>query len=207
MTFEVRDLGHMPYKSCEELQRQTLERVVNGEAANTLFLVEHPPVITLGANFHASNLLASVQALEARGIEVYRNERGGDVTFHGPGQLVAYPIFRLDEHDLHKWLRQLEETVLIVLSQLGLEGRRFPPHTGVWIGDEKVCAMGVKVRRWVSMHGLALNCNVDLGYFSHIVPCGIADYGVTSLTLAGGHPITVEQTKPALVKAFQQLFG
>jgi lipoyl(octanoyl) transferase len=207
MTFETRDLGTMDYLACEAVQRETLENVIAGSLPDTLLLVEHPPVITLGAAFHAENLLRSEEELSRDGILLVKNDRGGDVTFHGPGQLVAYPIFHLDGvgRDIHRWLRLLEEVVIETLTEFGLEGRRFSPHTGVWIGDKKVCAMGVRVRRWVSMHGLALNCNVDLSYFSNIVPCGIADFGVTSMSEAAGRLCRVEDVKPVLVGALRKI--
>jgi len=140
---------------------------------------------------------------------VERTDRGGDVTFHGPNQLVIYPIFDVARHgrDLHKWIRGLEETMLTTLRHFGIEGRRFPPHTGAWIGDKKVAAIGIKVKRWVSLHGIALNCDNDLSVFETFVPCGIADYGVTSLTEATGKVITIEDTKPVVAEAFRELFS
>ncbi len=207
--FQVRDLGLIPFHEADAVQRTLLAQVRDGQAPNTLLLLEHPPVLTLGANFHPENLLHPTAWYEAQGIQVSPVDRGGDVTFHGPGQLVAYPVFDLSGigKDLHLWLRNLEECVLRVLAQYGIEGRRFPPHTGVWVGDEKVAAMGVKVSRWVSIHGLALNCNNPLDAFGTIVPCGISGYGVTSLTQVLGRSVTVEEVKPSLVRAFQDVFG
>lgn len=209
--FEVRDLGRMSYRPCVELQKELLEGVVSGDSPSTLLLVEHDPVITLGAGFHEEHLLLSRQEYQQRGVEIEATERGGDVTYHGPGQLVAYPIFSLPEvaghRDLHRWLRDLEEVVIGCLAGFGIEGRRFPPNTGVWVGDKKICAMGIKVRRWVSMHGLALNCGNDLDPFSYIVPCGIADYGVTSLSRELGRSVTVEEVKPRLAASFEEFFA
>jgi lipoate-protein ligase B len=198
----------MSYRDCAVKQAELLETVVTGAAPSTLLLVEHDPVITLGAAFHKENLLLSADRYSSIGIALERSERGGDVTYHGPGQLIAYPIFdlRATGPDLHRWLRLLEEAILRVLSDFGIEGCRFPPHTGVWIGDRKVCAIGIKVRRWVSMHGLALNCDVDLGPFASIVPCGIAGYGVTSISQALGRQVTVEEVKPHLIAEFVELF-
>jgi lipoyl(octanoyl) transferase len=209
MRFDVRDLGRMPYEPCVELQRALLEDVLAGNARSTLLLVEHDPVLTLGANFHAENLRLPMEAYAERGIQVARTDRGGDVTYHGPGQLVAYPVFNLEEvgKDLHRWLREVEESVIRTLGSFGLEGRRFAPNTGVWVEDRKVCALGIKVRRWVSMHGLALNCDNDLSPFGLIVPCGIQGYGVTSLSDELGRRVGVEEAKPALVDAFQSMFG
>ena len=131
------------------------------------------------------------------------------MTYHGPGQLVIYPIFDLAVigKDLHKWLRDLEEIIITTLAQVGVNAGRFPPHTGVWVENRKIAAMGIKVKRWVSMHGAALNCNVDLGPFELIVPCGIQGYGVTSMSAALGREVTVDEVKPLLIDAFQTRFG
>lgn len=206
---KVVDLGLMPYEPCAELQTKTLEDVVEGREQPTLYFVEHPPVLTLGANFHESNLLLTPAQYEERGIQVVRTARGGDVTYHGPGQCVIYPIFPLtmSGRDLHRWMRDLEETMILTASSFGLTGRRFPPHTGVWIGDLKLAAIGVKVRRWVSMHGIAINCNNSLDAFSTIIPCGIQGYGVTSLTQELGRDVTVTEAKPVIEAAFRTVFG
>jgi lipoyl(octanoyl) transferase len=208
MEFDVRDLGFMAYEPCVEVQKQYVEQVL-ADGRSTLLFVEHPPVLTLGANFHDENLLLPLAEYEKRGIQVVRTDRGGDVTYHGPGQLVIYPIFNVAEigRDLHKWMRDLEETMLLTLSSFGLEGRRFPPHTGAWIGDKKVAAIGVKIRKWVSMHGIALNCNNDLAPFDLIVPCGIQSYGVTSLTRELGRDISLDEAKPVVINAFRRVFG
>jgi lipoyl(octanoyl) transferase len=205
----VVDVGRIPYAECVERQRAILERVAANEEDDTLLLVQHDPVITLGANFHPENLLVSKEQLCGLGIEIHRSERGGDVTYHGPGQLVAYPIFNLVNHgkDLHRWLRDLEEVAIRTIRNFGLDGYRFPPHTGVWVGQAKICAIGVKVRRWTSMHGLALNCDNDLSPFNLIVPCGIQGYAVTSLSEQLNEPVSVAEAKPAMVTAFQGLFG
>ena len=197
----------MPYLAAWEIQKEIAEQVIAG-GEDTLILVEHPPVLTLGANFHEENLLLPVQEYEAQGIEVHRTDRGGDVTYHGPGQLVMYPIFDVSKHgkDLHRWMRDLEETQLQILRDLGLTGRRFPPHTGAWIGDLKVAAIGVKIRRWVSLHGIALNCDVDLATFDTFVPCGIQGYGVTSLSAELGRDVTVAEIRPLAVRAFETVF-
>lgn len=193
----------MAFGPCYELQLRHVEEVLAG-ARDRLLLVEHDPVLTLGANFHESNLLLPRAEYAERGIEVVPTDRGGDVTFHGPGQLVAYPVFSLEHRgrELHRWLRDLEEVVILALAGYGVAGRRFPPHTGVWVGDLKMCAIGIKVRRWVSFHGLALNCDVDLSPFGLIVPCGIEGFGVTSLTQCVGRQVSVDEVKPRLVEAF-----
>jgi lipoyl(octanoyl) transferase len=209
MRFATKDLGRLPYAEATALQTTLLEKVVEGESHSTLLLVEHDPVLTLGAAHEAENLLHSPDAYQNLGIEVHKTDRGGDVTYHGPGQLVAYPIFDLKqtEKDLHKWLRGIEEAIILTLSDFGLEARRFPPHTGVWIGDRKIAAIGIKVRKWVSMHGLAINCDLDLAPFGLIVPCGIKGYGVTSLTREVGRRVGIEEVKPRLVDAFEEIFG
>lgn len=165
-------------------------------------------MLTLGANFHASNLLFSEEQYAARGIDVVTTDRGGDVTYHGPGQLVIYPIFDLRRHgrDVHKWMRDLEETMLLTLAHWGIEGRRVPPHSGAWVGDLKVAAIGVKIRKWVSLHGLALNCDADLAAFGLIIPCGIQGFGVASVSGLAGRPVTIDEAKPVVVSAFQQVF-
>jgi len=198
----------MAYEPCVEIQKKLLEDVASSARPNTLVLVEHDPVLTLGAAFHEENLLFPVAEYERRGIKVVRTDRGGDVTYHGPGQLVIYPIFNLAAHgkDLHKWLRDLEQTIIVTLEGFNIRGDRFPPHTGVWVGDRKVAAMGIKVKRWISMHGAALNCNVDLSPFGLIVPCGIQGFGVTSMSAELGRDVTIEETKPALVDAFKTVF-
>jgi lipoyl(octanoyl) transferase len=203
------DLGRIPYVRATEIQRSTLELVSAGEISNTLFFVEHDPVLTLGANFHRDNLLLTDKQYEELGIEVLPTERGGDVTYHGPNQLVIYPIFNLAEfgRDLHRWLRDLEETMLTTLRDFNLEGQRLPAvNTGVWVNQKKIAAIGIKVRRWVSMHGIALNCDNDLRPFEYIVPCGIRDFGVTSLTQETGRTITIEDAKPVVQKAFEEVF-
>lgn len=202
------DLGRLSYSEALEVQKETLESVLAG-APNTLLLLEHDRVLTLGANFHDKNLLLAPELYAQRGIEVAKADRGGDVTFHGPGQLVMYPIFdtAICGRDLHKWLRALEEAMIRTCTEFGLQSRRFPPHTGVWVEDRKVAAIGVKIRRWISMHGIALNCDNDLAPFSWIVPCGIADYGVTSLTEELGRTVTIEEAKPVVTAAFSDVFG
>ena len=209
MQFAVRDLGRLPYEEALKIQTSLLDNVVEKSEGSTLLLVEHDPVLTLGANFHPENLLLPVDEYRERGVAVHHTERGGDVTYHGPGQLVGYPIFDLTEtsQDLHIWLRDLEQAIILTLSDFGLEARRFPPHTGVWIGDRKIAAIGIKVRKWVSMHGLAINCETDLSAFGQIIPCGIKGYGVTSLTRELGRRVTIDEVKTRLVDSFVEVFG
>jgi lipoyl(octanoyl) transferase len=203
------DLGRMSYSPAAALQRQLLDCVAAGKCRNTLLFVEHEPVLTLGANFHPENLLMSPTQYEEAGIEVLPTERGGDVTYHGPGQLVIYPIFNVTEFgkDLHKWLRDLEETIIRAIAGFHLSGSRLPNvNTGVWVNDKKLAAIGIKVRKWVSMHGIALNCDNDLRPFELIVPCGIKSYGVTSLSQELQRPTTVQDAKPMVKQAFEDVF-
>ena len=204
---QILDLGNATYSEALAVQKQTLEEVLSG-GTNTLIFVEHDRVLTLGASFHEKNLLLSADQYEQRGVEIVKTDRGGDVTFHGPGQLVIYPIFdtALCGRDLHKWLRGLEETMIRTCAAFGIEAYRFPPHTGAWTNDLKIAAIGVKIRRWVSMHGIALNCDADLNPFDWIVPCGIQNYGVTSLSQELGTDVTIEETKPVVIQAFADVF-
>jgi lipoyl(octanoyl) transferase len=207
MAFNVLDLGRMEYMAAWERQLEIADQVMAG-GEDTLIFVEHPPVLTLGANFHETNLLKTPEEYERAGIAIHRTDRGGDVTFHGPNQLVIYPIFDVARHgrDLHKWIRGLEETMLVTLSRYRIEGRRFPPNTGAWVGDRKVAAIGIKVRRWVSLHGIALNCDNDLAVFDSFIPCGIEGYGVTSLSEEAGRKITLQDAKPVVAAAFESVF-
>lgn len=207
------DLGRKGYVESWDVQKRIAEEVAAGDE-DTLVFVEHDPVLTLGASFHEANLLLPLSQYEERGIEVVRTDRGGDVTYHGPGQLVMYPIFDLKRHgqDLHRWMRDLEEAVIVGLKLLGVEGFRLPPHTGVWVAVKpeeplKVAAIGVKVKRWVSIHGIALNCDNDLGAFDLIVPCGIADHGVTSVSKALGGDVSIANAKDPIVSGFASVFG
>lgn len=204
----VLDLGHLEYHAAWAEQRRIAGEFSMGTGADTLILVQHPPVLTLGASFHEENLKLTNEEYQRLGIALEKTDRGGDVTYHGPGQLVVYPIFDLTQQgkDLHLWLRNLEEATILTLASFGLKGRRFPPHTGVWIDDEKVAAIGIKVSKWISLHGIAINCDNDLEAFNTIIPCGIEGYGVTSLSRASGSRITPEDVKPSVVSAFRALF-
>lgn len=203
------NLGRMEYRKCWDLQRQVHAARVAGEIPDTLLAVEHDAVLTHGASFDPANLLMTPEQYGERGIDVVRTDRGGDVTYHGPRQLVLYPIFDVRQHggDLHKWLRDLEEAMISVLFKFGLEGYRFPPHTGVWVNNRKVAAIGIRVSRWVSMHGIALNCDNDLTPFSLIIPCGIKGSEVTSLTRETGSAVTIEDALPHVVSSFSDVFG
>jgi len=205
------DLGRAPYEPTVRLQERLHARVREAhEERAYLVLVEHdPPVITLGRGAEEAHVTASRERLAAEGVQVHPSQRGGDVTYHGPGQLVAYPILRLDLHgrDVHGYLRDLETVLLGVLARFGVEGRRAEGRTGAWVGQEKIAAIGVAVRRWVTWHGLALNVSPRLEHFDLIVPCGIRDRGVTSLSRVLGRDVTVAEVKPHLVECMVDVFG
>ncbi len=209
MTFEVVDLGLLSYQDAYAVQVERVSAVREGTSPSTLFLVQHPPVLTLGAAFHEENLLLSREAYAEKGIEVEKTDRGGDVTFHGPGQLVAYPVFDLEPlgKDLHAWLRLLEEIVIETIGVFGVGGQRLAVNSGVWVGENKICAMGIKVRRWVSFHGIALNCNNDLSPFGLIVPCGIQGHGVTSMSQELGRDVPASEVSPVLIESLRRAFG
>lgn len=207
-------LGRMPYGEALDLQRSLAYRRISGAVPDDLLLlVEHPPVITLGRSFKAEHLPFSRDALEARGVEVFDIERGGDVTYHGPGQLVGYPILNLAEHkkDLHWYLRQLEETLIRTLGALGISAGPNAPHTGVWIQKaRKIASIGIHVKQWVTWHGFALNVTTDLSYFDLIVPCGIPDVRMTSIhrELAERAPRDLwSRVSENVVLAFSEVFG
>ena len=201
------DLGRMGYVAAWDVQKRIAEDVEIG-GDDTLLFVEHDPVLTLGASHKESNLLLSTDEYASLGIEVVKTDRGGDVTYHGPNQLVVYPIFNLRKHgkDLHKWMRGLEEAVIQAIDYLGVKGARSSVNTGVWVDEKKIAAIGIKVRRWVSLHGIALNCDNDLSRFDVIVPCGISTHGVTSLSEACGREVTIDEAKPLIAKAFESVF-
>jgi lipoyl(octanoyl) transferase len=205
----VLDLGRLGYQAAWDRQLEVHQAVLDG-GEDCLIFVEHDPVLTLGANFHEENLLLTREQYGERGIDVIRTDRGGDVTYHGPGQLVIYPIFDLTRHgkDLHKWMRDLEETMIVTCREFGVTaGRLSDVNTGAWVGNRKIAAIGVKVRRWVSLHGIAINCSNDLGDFDLIVPCGVIGHGVTSLSREVGTEVGIEEVKPVVVKAFEEVFA
>jgi lipoyl(octanoyl) transferase len=192
------------------------DRVDGGrETTHYLLLVEHPPVYTLGKSGHIGNVLIDEEQMGEKGIQFFRTNRGGDITFHGPGQLVGYPILDLERFytDIGRYLRNLEEVTIAVLAGYGIRGERSPGETGVWIEpgnkgrERKICAIGVRCSRWVTMHGFALNVNTDLGYFGNIVPCGIQDKQVTSLSRELGRQVPLEEVKAAWMREFEKVFG
>lgn len=201
--------GTVPYDDAVALQERVHAARREGRVPDVLLLLEHPPVITLGRAARAEHLLANPLALERHGTQVRETARGGDVTYHGPGQLVGYPILDLKEHrkDVHWYVRTVEDALIRALERFGLAGERCPGLTGVWVGREKVAAIGVGVRAWVTWHGFALNVSTDLSAFDLIVPCGIRDRGVTSLERLLGRAVPGEQVVSAAVAGFASAFS
>ncbi len=222
------DLGEVDYQKAWDYQTELFDASVNNKIANRkeenktkhigikhhLLFCEHPHVYTLGKSGEVSHLLLQKEELEKNNVQFFKINRGGDITYHGPGQIVGYPIFDLDQifTDIHKYLRFLEEAVILTIAEYGIKGERFDGLTGVWIDPKhpakarKICAMGVKCSRWVTMHGLALNVNTDLNYFNHIVPCGITDKQVTSMQKELGKEVDIEEVKQKLKTNIASLF-
>ncbi len=204
--FEMRDLGRLDYLAAWDLQRTVHAEVADGARPPTLLLVEHDPVITFGRKGGREHLLASEDDLRARGFALHDIERGGDVTYHGPGQLVGYPIFPVGRR-VRDFLRSLEGALVRVLADYGVAGEGSPGYAGVWVGDEKVVAIGVAVQRNVAFHGFALNVHTDLSHFETIVPCGIADRGVTSISRLVGRHVSIAEVAPKVAAAFGREFA
>ena len=224
-TIQVHDLGLRDYKETWEFQEELFKGVVDLKVqnrnsnsqlptSNFLLLVEHPHVYTLGKSGDFNNLLLNEKQLEAKGATFYKINRGGDITYHGPGQIVGYPILDLENFftDIHKYLRFLEESIILTLQEYGINSGRSEGETGVWLGvgtpfARKICALGVRASRWVTMHGFALNVNADLGYFHNIIPCGIRGKAVTSLNVElGVEKVDVAEVKAKILKHFAGLF-
>jgi lipoyl(octanoyl) transferase len=207
---EVRRLGVVPYADALELQADLVESRKAGRIPDQLLLLEHPPVITLGAKSRSNraNLLATPAALESAGIALFEAGRGGDVTYHGPGQLVGYPILDLrpDRCDVHRYVRDLEAVLIESAGAFGVEATRAPGLTGVWVGTAKLAAIGVRISRWITSHGFALNVTTNLSHFDLIVPCGIADRGVTSLSALLSGQLAPGEVEDAVIRAFGAVF-
>lgn len=223
---EFRDLGVRDYKETWDLQESLFDQTVQAKFANRklpedqqmttknyLLFVEHPHVFTLGKSGDPANLLVTQEQLQDRGVGYYKINRGGDITYHGPGQIVGYPIFDLDHFfpDIHKYLRFLEEAIIQTIGEYGLKGERSPGETGVWLdvgtpSARKICALGVRASRWVTMHGFAFNVNADLKYFDMIVPCGISDKAVTSMHLELGRTLDMEEVKERVLFHLAKIF-
>jgi len=207
--FNYSDLGQIDYKSAWDLQKETFDLRLHNKTDDTIFLLEHPHTYTLGKVAEKENLISTSKQLKELGISVYEIDRGGDITYHGPGQIVGYPIIKLSDwkEDTHEYLRALEEVIIKTCAEYGLSTNRNPKYTGVWLGERKIAAIGIKVSRWITMHGFAFNVNTDLNYFGGIIPCGIRDKDVTSLQRELGKEIEINEVKEKLVKNFQNVFG
>ncbi|CAN5203776.1 lipoyl(octanoyl) transferase LipB [soil metagenome] len=197
----VVDLGRMDYQAAWDLQAALQKEQIAGERGPVILFVEHPPTITVGRRGTAAEVVAPDVVLKARGVAVVETDRGGQVTYHGPGQLVAYPLVNVERLGLHEYMRLMEEAVIRTIARWGIEGYRVEGRTGVWVGKEKICAMGIRVRKWWAMHGLALNVTTDLHHFGLIIPCGIRDRGVCSMEkLLGNKTPSMDDVKAALSK-------
>ncbi|HEX7049616.1 MAG TPA: lipoyl(octanoyl) transferase LipB [Longimicrobiales bacterium] len=207
---EVHRLGVVPYAEAVRIQEELVRRRRAGEVPDQLLLLEHPHVITLGTSAHAENVLVAEEERRLLGIELFETGRGGDVTYHGPGQLVGYPILDLkpDRRDLHRYVRDIEEVLIRALGDFGVAAGRKPGLTGVWVADEKIAAIGVRVSSgWITSHGFALNVATRLDYFDAIVPCGIREYGVTSLARAVAEPVSLDDVAHVVGARFAEVFG
>jgi lipoyl(octanoyl) transferase len=206
---QVRRLGRLAYARGLELQEQLVAERQAGRIPDQLLLLEHDPVFTLGRNARAANVLLPEETLRERGFEVFETGRGGDVTYHGPGQVVGYPILDLapDRRDVHRYVRDLEEVMMRTCADYGLEASRVQGLTGTWLGDQKVGAIGVRIARWVTSHGFAFNVSTDLAAFDLIVPCGIRGRGVTSLERRLGRTLPLEQVMDRIAANFAAVFG
>jgi len=202
------DLDFIDYKEAWDLQKEVLTLRSGGKVNDVLFLLEHPHTYTLGKVADKRNLISSKEYLEKNKISVYDIDRGGDITYHGPGQIVGYPIIDLKSWvmDTHKYLRALEEVIIETCAEYGVKGTRNPKYTGVWIEDRKIAAIGIKVSRWITMHGFAFNINTDLDLFNGIIPCGISDKEVTSLGKEINKDISISEVKEKLVNNFKNIF-
>ena len=217
----IHDLGQMQYRQCWNLQKELQKLLIDQKKtrregtditdplSDMLLFVEHPHVYTLGKSGDAAHMLkgsAELAQIDAEYIEI---DRGGDITYHGPGQIVGYPILDLDRHftDIHKYLRYLEEVIINTCADYGINAGRIEGLTGVWVDDQKICAMGIRCSRWVTMHGFALNVNTDLSYFNHIIPCGIENKAVTSLAALLGETVDESEVKKQLTIHFAEQFG
>lgn len=190
------------------MQESAVGSLRSSEGDEQLLLLEHPHVFTLGRGANSANILARADQLESLSIEVHETGRGGDVTYHGPGQLVGYPIINLkpDRCDVHRYVRDIEEVLIRTIAEFGITGERISGLTGVWVGTEKVAAIGVRIARWITSHGFALNVNTDLDYFQMIVPCGITDKGVTSMSQLLGRRLDMEDVARIVAHRFAEVF-
>jgi lipoyl(octanoyl) transferase len=205
---EAKWLGRVGYSEALSMQESAVNSLRSGEGDEQLLLLEHPHVFTLGRGADSANILARADQLESLSIEVHETGRGGDVTYHGPGQLVGYPIINLkpDRCDVHRYVRDIEEVLIRSVAELGIKGERIAGLTGVWVGNEKIAAIGVRIARWITSHGFALNVNTDLDYFQMIVPCGITDKGVTSVSRLLVQPLDMNDAARIVARHFAEVF-
>jgi lipoyl(octanoyl) transferase len=205
---EAKWMGRVGYSDALAMQERAVERLRSGEGGEQLLLLEHPHVFTLGRGADSANILADSNQLRSLSIEVHETGRGGDVTYHGPGQMVGYPIINLkpDRCDVHRYVRDIEEALIRSIAEFGITGERIAGLTGVWVGNEKLAAIGVRIARWITSHGFALNVNTDLDYFQMIVPCGITDKGVTSLSRLLHQPVEMRDVARILTRHFAEVF-
>jgi lipoyl(octanoyl) transferase len=208
MLFHVEQHGLVDYPAALALQLERVAQRKSGTIPDTLILLEHPHVYTLGRNAREENVLVTPEFLASRGAEVYHTDRGGDVTYHGPGQLVGYPILDLTQHrrDISWYMRSLEDVLIRTARDYGIDAVRSAGCTGVWVGNDKLTAMGVHLSRWVTSHGFAMNVNTDMRYFEWIVPCGLQCKGVTSLEKLLGHAVKMEEVSERVVEHFRAVF-
>ncbi len=210
-TLDLRRLGTVPYGEALELQNALVEERRHGRIGDVLLLLQHPHVLTLGARGDGgrSHILATAARLSDLGVSVFETGRGGDVTYHGPGQMVGYPILDLqpDRCDVHRYVRDIEEVIVRTVADYGIPAGRIQGLTGVWVGHEKIAAIGIRISRWVTSHGFAFNISTDLDYFRLIVPCGIGDRGVTSLERLLGRPVAFGEVEERLARHFCDVFG
>jgi len=204
----VYDLGLIDYDKALELQEKLLNSRKSGAISDVLLLLQHPSVFTIGRSGSAKDITVSEEILDKENIPIFRTSRGGEVTYHGPGQLVGYPILHLKEDGLtlHQYVWNLEDVIIRTLTDFGIDGQRVSGRRGVWVGDEKICSLGLRISREVSMHGFSLNVNTNLKYFTYIVPCGITDVSITSVSKLLGRQVTIEEVKEKLLQHFSQVF-
>lgn len=221
---QLKELGVTDYQTAWDYQNKLFQHIIdikldnrknnlNTPTPNYFLFTEHPHVYTLGKRGDLNNLLLSKSQLEERGISFFKSNRGGDITYHGPGQIIGYPIIDLDNFftDIHKYMRNLEEVIILTIAEYGLKGERSEGETGVWLGvgtpfARKICALGVRTSRWVTMHGFALNVSTNLGYFDHIIPCGIRGKSVTSLEVELNKKVSISEVKNKIKHHFKAVF-
>ena len=203
------DLGSVPFETALKIQHQLMNGKKNGMEEDYLLTVQHPHTYTIGVTGSLENLLVDEEYLNSNGIKLQHIRRGGDITYHGPGQLVAYPILNLNNYykDLHRYLRDLEEVLISTVKYFGIVAGRKNRLTGIWVGEEKLASIGIRMSKWITMHGTALNVSTDLSYFDNIISCGVRDKSVTSMSKILGKRLGVDEVSPVYVKSFSKVFG